>query len=228
MCRQHQSNQLGGSYTKDERCCGKLLESSWSYIPTLRPGINALSPHLRASDSIHNYISFWQDAKPWGHGIHTSHRTRYCSKLKVFSSMTSEIPGEAGSVRNNSEVKEQKRTYEERQLRQWNCRIIIWEQKPRTTNAIVYDSIRSVERNSEKQLQFSLTWFVLISEHTSGYPQYFPLTEGNFWNTAKCKTTFSTKPNPEVYNPLAAYFREFKGRSKGNPKKRECYEKTSL
>lgn len=136
--------------------------------------------------------------------------------------------GKLGSVRNNSEVKEQKRTYEERQLRQWNCRIIIWEQKPRTTNAIVYDSIRSVERNSEKQLQFSLTWFVLISEHTSGYPQYFPLTEGNFWNTAKCKTTFSTKPNPEVYNPLAAYFREFKGRSKGNPKKREFYEKTSL
>lgn len=36
------------------------------------------------------------------------------------------------------------------------------------------------------------------------------------------------KPNPEIYNPLAAYFREFKGRSKGNPKKRKFYEKISL
>lgn len=48
------------------------------------------------------------------------------------------------------------------------------------TNAIVYGCLRSVEGNLEKNPQFSLTWFVLIQEHISGYPQYFPLTEGNF------------------------------------------------
>lgn len=56
----------------------------------------------------------------------------------------------------------------------------------------------------------------------------FSFNRRKFWNTAKRKTTFSTKPNPEVYNPLAAYFRELKGRSKGNPKKREFYETLSL
>lgn len=76
---------------------------------------------------------------------------------KVFSSMTSGIPGEA---RNSWEVRGQKCAYKQRQLGQWNCRIIIWEQKPNMTNAIVYDYIRSVEswKNISNFLRHGLCW----------------------------------------------------------------------
>lgn len=73
----------------------------------------------------------------------------------------------------------------------------------------------SGKKHGKTNLQFSLTWFVLIWKHTSGCPQYFLLTEGNFWNTAKCKTTFSTKPNPEVYNLLLPILENSKEEAKG-------------
>lgn len=66
----------------------------------------------------------------------------------------------------------------------------IKKQKPKMTNVTVYDCLRWVGRTLERQIpHFPWHWFVLIWEHTSGFLQYFPLTEGNVWNTARYKTT---------------------------------------
>lgn len=68
-----------------------------------------------------------------------------------YSNMIAEIPGETRGYWTGLRRKtEQKFTHKERQVGQGNCGVIIWEQKPKMMNAIVYDCIRSVERNLEK------------------------------------------------------------------------------
>lgn len=99
---------------------------------------------------------------------------------------------------------------------------MVQEAKVEVDKCHCYDRLRSVGRNLERQIP-SFPWhgFVLIWDYTSGFLQYFPLTEGKIWKTARCKTTVSTQPNPEACDLLVAYFRELKGRSRANPKRRE-------
>lgn len=73
----------------------------------------------------------------------------------------------------------------------------IKKQKPKTTNAIVYLCLRSVGRNLERRIpNFPWHWFMLIWDHASGFLQYFPLTEENFWNTARLKNHSKNKAKP--------------------------------
>lgn len=192
----HQKHQLGGEKWDEN---WKALQS---YIPILRPDVHGTpqTPHTLERQAPLTLLS----------SLSRMRTLQMENILECIAEILGRgVGGVLGATRYNTVAKRPKLS---RQMETFGKgHLWIKKQKPKLTNAIVYDRLRSVGRNLERQIP-SFPWhrFVLIWDYTSGFLQYFPLTEGKIWKTARCKTTVSTQPNPEACDLLVAYFRELK------------------
>ena len=132
--------------TQDVKQNGKHSESSLSSLPSWGPDRNAASiPDCRSLWHWRLPLVGCTPAGGWGRCSSQDialRQTEHVLQRASWNYRGAWVPSETTQKWTRT-----KRDPQERQLGRWKCGMIIWEQGPQKTNAIVYDCIRSGERS---------------------------------------------------------------------------------